>query len=339
MLRGAHHLAEGQLEPWLRDHSTVTPLQLLATARWWMVLWIALLTTACYFPLRRLFGAQVAALAVLLMAWDPSAATLSRLLHLDGLLASLSVLALLCFLTWLHGGQRLGYFIVGPRDRPGSAYQDPRGYLDTHRRTIGPRGMVSPACGQGKANRSVFCSPFVAWMAFVAVTVVGLWPAMWVDPLNVLASMAAGLHVHAEGHDSLNFFLGRTTEDPGLLFYPVAYLFRSTPAALHRFGCGCHAGMAAPMAAGQSHQAAVHAGPPGLFTSLCRRHDGGRQEVRPLHLACLPDPGHRGRIGFGGPGAGSVGVVEPATCPVGACWSHSDRDQPRHWFTVWSCWV
>ena len=44
--------------------------------------------------------------------------------------------------------------------------------------------------------------------------------------------MLGGIRVHSAGHDSLNFFLGRPTDKPGPLFYPVAYLFRATPGAL-----------------------------------------------------------------------------------------------------------
>jgi hypothetical protein len=84
--------------------------------------------------------------------------------------------------------------------------------------------------GEGKSPGMVLA--FLAWVALILATVVGLWPAMWVDPQSVLASIVAGMRVHAAGHDSLNFFLSRTTEDPGPLFYPVVYLFRSTPAAL-----------------------------------------------------------------------------------------------------------
>ena len=229
---GPLQLGEGELEPWLRDHSTVEPLQLLVAARWWMVLWIALITTAAYFPLRRLFGAPIAALAVLVVAWDPFLIALSRLLHLDGLLASLTLLALLSFLAWLHCGQQLRYFIV-------SVLATGLALL-----TKTPAVILIPAAGllvlvewfrrvrAGEGKSPGMLLAFLAWMALVIATVVGLWPAMWVDPLKVLASIAAGMRVHAAGHDSLNFFLGRTTEDPGPLFYPVVYLFRSTPAAL-----------------------------------------------------------------------------------------------------------
>ena len=199
---GPLQLGEGELEPWLRDHSTVEPLQLLVAARWWMVLWIALITTAAYFPLRRLFGAPIAALAVLMMAWDPFLIALSRLLHLDGLLASLTLLALLSFLAWLHCGQQLRYFIV-------SVLATGLALL-----TKTPAVILIPAAGllvlvewfrcvrAGEGKSPGMLLAFLAWIALAIAAVVGLWPAMWVDPLKVLASIAAGMRVHAAGHDS-----------------------------------------------------------------------------------------------------------------------------------------
>ena len=70
------------------------------------------------------------------------------------------------------------------------------------------------------------------WILLAAAVVVGLWPALWVAPAKALETVLGGIRVHAGGHDSLNYFLGRPTENPGFLFYPVAYLFRATPGAL-----------------------------------------------------------------------------------------------------------
>jgi 4-amino-4-deoxy-L-arabinose transferase-like glycosyltransferase len=225
-------LARDQLEPWLREHSTIAPLQLLAASRWWMVLWISLITVASYFPLRKLFGPQIAALAVLVMAWDPFFIALSRLLHLDGLLASLTVFALLTFLAWLHGGQQRRYFVI-------SGLAAGLAML-----TKTPAVVLLPTAGlllfvewfrcirahKGKSPGLLLA--FVAWVALVAVTFVALWPAMWVAPLHVISSIVSEMQKYSEGHDNLMFFLGRPTENPGPLFYPVAYLFRTTPAVL-----------------------------------------------------------------------------------------------------------
>ncbi|MCX6044337.1 MAG: hypothetical protein NT075_04440 [Chloroflexi bacterium] len=55
---------------------------------------------------------------------------------------------------------------------------------------------------------------------------------MWHGPLFTLENMAAEMSDYVEGHISVNYFWGRIVEDPGLFFYPVAYLFRTTPATL-----------------------------------------------------------------------------------------------------------
>ena len=108
-VRNPGQLTDGQLEPWLRANTAITPLELLTAGRRWIVLWVALLTVASYFPLRKLWGAPLAALAVLMLAWDPFLIALTRLLHMDGLLAYLCVVALLAFLAWLHGGRQWRY--------------------------------------------------------------------------------------------------------------------------------------------------------------------------------------------------------------------------------------
>ena len=121
-----------------------------------MVLWISLITVAAYFPLRKLFGPQIAALAVLFMAWDPFLIALSRLLHLDGLLASLTVFALLAFLAWLHGGQQLRYFVIsGLAAALAGAHQDPRRCFDAHRWAVAPSRMVSPYTSRRRQVTSV----------------------------------------------------------------------------------------------------------------------------------------------------------------------------------------
>ena len=225
-------LVKAQLESWLAEHSTITPLELLAAARWWMVLWITLITVAAYFPLRKLFGPQIAVLAVLFMAWDPFLIALSRVLHLDALLASLSMFALLAFLAWLHGGQQLRYFVIsglaaglaGLTKTPAAVLMPAAGlllFLEWFRRI---------RAGEGRSLGLLLAG--IAWVALVGVTFVALWPAMWVAPFHVLASIVTEMRKYAGGHENPMFFLGQATQNPGPLFYPVAYIFRTTPAVL-----------------------------------------------------------------------------------------------------------
>jgi hypothetical protein len=57
---------------------------------------------------------------------------------------------------------------------------------------------------------------------------------MWVDPLGTLQKMFVTTSGYASaGKDANIFFLGRIIDDdPGWLFYPVNYLWRTTPAVL-----------------------------------------------------------------------------------------------------------
>jgi len=78
-------------------------------------------------------------------------------------------------------------------------------------------------------------SPLLVWTAVAAAVFVLLWPAMWVDPLGSLSRVFSLASTYAsEGHDSRLFF-GGVIYDIGQspwYFYPVAYLWRATPASL-----------------------------------------------------------------------------------------------------------
>jgi hypothetical protein len=76
--------------------------------------------------------------------------------------------------------------------------------------------------------------PLLAWTAGGAFIFVLFWPAMWVDPLGTLARMfGQTLSYASEGHSSVIFFNGQVfAGDPGWSFYPVSYLWRTTPVVL-----------------------------------------------------------------------------------------------------------
>ncbi len=72
------------------------------------------------------------------------------------------------------------------------------------------------------------------WLAVAALTFVLLWPAMWFDPLGILARMVVEAieNARAPHHLHFNFFRGVTGPDPGPLFYPTVLLLRLTPMTL-----------------------------------------------------------------------------------------------------------
>ena len=218
------------LETWLVQNSTHTPLDLLTAGRWWIALLITLTVVASYFPLRRLAGANVAFWGALYLAWSPFFIALSRQLHPDGLAASFIVLALLLFLAWLYGGQQHRYLVTSGivmglawLTKTPAIFLVPTGALLLGWQAWQTRGLL--------VNRRLL-SGYVVWGIIATLTFVLLWPAMWFDPIGTLRRMSVEMGVYVERHTTVNYFLGQPVADPGLIFYPIAWLWRTTPATV-----------------------------------------------------------------------------------------------------------
>lgn len=230
----------GELEQFLAQQGDVTPLALLAAGRWWVALFTALALTLGYFPLRRLFGAGLAAAITLYVGWAPFALGLSRLLHPEGMAASLIYLALLLWLAWLYTAQSRGQLIAAGvamglawLTKTPAIFLVPVGAL-----------LLSLEIGQQWRDRAQrrqllthYVVAYVLWGVIATITFVGLWPAMWIDPLGVLTRMWSEIYVYMDHHDVVNFYQGELVADPGLSFYPVAWLLRTTPTTV--LGCAC----------------------------------------------------------------------------------------------------
>jgi 4-amino-4-deoxy-L-arabinose transferase-like glycosyltransferase len=222
------------LEEWLYSETPHTPLGLLAAGRWWIALSISLAIALSYFPLRRLLGESLAFFATLFIAWDPFVLALSRQLHPDGLIASLTTLAWLLWLAWLYTGHRW-------RDLIGSGVLMGLAWLTkTPAIFLVPAGgilLFLPQIWRAKRRSSPLTvadslRAFVIWGAIATATFVLLWPAMWVDPLGTLRGIGLEMGEYVAEHVNPNFFWGEITADPGPWFYPVAWWLRTSPAVV-----------------------------------------------------------------------------------------------------------
>jgi hypothetical protein len=76
--------------------------------------------------------------------------------------------------------------------------------------------------------------PFIIWGS-LGLTIFALcWPALWVEPIRSVRAIVGGAIGYADrGHEAPLFFNGSIVEgDPGALFYPITYLWRTTPVVL-----------------------------------------------------------------------------------------------------------
>jgi hypothetical protein len=221
-----------RLEEWLADDGTHSPLELLTGGRQWMTVAIAFFLVAGFFPLRRMFGELAAAVAILLLAWDPFYVALSRLLHLDGLLATLCLLAMTTFLTWLYGGRLWRYLIAsGIVTALALLTKTPAVFLLPATGLLLLIEMVRRRAGGSRTAGSLLLG-YVVYGAAALAAFVLLWPALWTEAPRVLTTIFEMMTVYAQGHELPNYFMGRVTYDPGIFFYPTAILYRSTPVSL-----------------------------------------------------------------------------------------------------------
>jgi 4-amino-4-deoxy-L-arabinose transferase-like glycosyltransferase len=215
------------------------PVDVLAAGRTIVVLGITIVLAIAFLEAVRLTGLWAALLGLLLVASDPFHIALSRVLHVDALMSSLMLLSLLAFLNYVYTGRR-------GRDLVISAVAAGLAWL-----TKAPAFFLIPFVGalllfelwQRSRSREGLPAEYMRWAARSLGTwgAVGLlvfvllWPAMWVDPINSLRAIAGQAIGYARsGHtEAPLFFNGAIVQgDPGLHFYPITYLWRTTPIVL-----------------------------------------------------------------------------------------------------------
>jgi hypothetical protein len=208
-----------------------------------------LLTSACvvavYLMVRRIFGDRVALLSGVLLALDPFYLSHSRVIHHDALATTFMTLAVLSFLicAW-HGRWRAFLVLSGLAAGLSFLSKGPALFLAP---------FVGLLCGIGylaqvgtcpelcrrdwrKIERGALVRWVSAWLGWAAVALLIfflLWPVTWVEPLSAIWGLLdKAIGYAGEAHTEGNFFLGRVVDDPGPLFYPVTFLFRTTPLTL-----------------------------------------------------------------------------------------------------------
>lgn len=225
----------------LRRVGAYPPLDVLVTARAFLAVAAAAAIGLGFLYARRLFGAPAALVGFLFVALDPFYIGLTRLLHLDGLLASLMVLSLLALVAYRQGGSRLDLLVSGLAAGLSWLTKVPGGVLVPLALAVLwlalPRRQSSSQEQAGWFR--VVALPWILWVCIGLLVFVALWPAMWVHPVETVTRMLAEGSTYAEeGHQSRIFFDGQVTQGAAmpflqsLYFYPVTILWRITPLVL-----------------------------------------------------------------------------------------------------------
>ena len=207
---------------------------LLDWARLPVVVANALGVVGVFWLTRRLFGQSIALLAAFLLALDPFVAGLGGLLHVDGLLATFSILSVLALLNGLsgtaHSRQRsaLGWFaLAGGFAGLALLSKSPAIFLM-------PFAVLVIACAVIARRISIrsALSGLVVFVVLHSAFFIALYPAMWVDPASALGLLSGGVAYHAANPTRPTFFDGQAELNHSLAYYPVALAYRLSPVVM-----------------------------------------------------------------------------------------------------------
>ena len=214
------------------------PMDLLVASRVNMVILITAVLIVAFWTASRLLSFWPALIGFLLIAFDPFHTALSRLLHVDGLPSSLALLSLLPFFNYLYRGrQKKDLVLSGVAAGLAWLTKSPMLFLVPFVGLLLSLELVEKwRSGSRLTHRDLWQSavPLILWGSVGLAVFVLLWPSMWVDPVHTLRRMLGGMVMYAgQGHDSQLYFNGEVYEgDPGASFYPITYLWRTTPVVL-----------------------------------------------------------------------------------------------------------
>jgi hypothetical protein len=254
-------LADGRPQP-LHDYVvavSTNPLdaRFIEPERLGTVLITSLWVVAVYWLVRRLWGGPIALVGAVLIALDPFHIALSRVIHHDALSTTFMTLSVLGMLIY-WGESRPGVERGGRRRRwllcsglwAGLAFLSKSASLflmpfvaliglwftlaHLWSRRQGYRANQKPLLPTPRfASLLPLILDGLLWFALALVAVFICWPAMWVAPLEAVETvLSLSVKYSTGGHAKGNFLLGQISQDPGPLFYPVTWLYRTTPLVL-----------------------------------------------------------------------------------------------------------
>lgn len=233
---GFDEIHDAQLLTLMKNRG-INPMEVLAAGRLVLVLIHAAAFIAIWPYASRLLGLPAAALGMALLALDPFTIAHQRLLHLDGLLASFILLALLAYLDHLLEDRWLSLLVSGIATGLAWLTKTPSWFLLPALLAITAYFWWRDRDQKKERAYPLWSAPLV-WLAIALLVVFLFFPAMWIDPLGTPSQMASYALGSAEGeHSGPVFFDGVVYPEgdlgaAGWIFYPIAFLWRSTPLVL-----------------------------------------------------------------------------------------------------------
>jgi 4-amino-4-deoxy-L-arabinose transferase-like glycosyltransferase len=237
---GQGYISTAKMGAYLEAHE-IESIDLLETARVFIIVGTAFTLTIAFYYAWRLFGPLPAVTGVLFLAFDPFHIALTRVLHHDGTMSNMTFLAMLAFLSYFYRGRKPIDLIISAGAAGISVLAKVYGLFN-----FLFAGLViliiywQNHFSKGERSFSLFSKryllPGLIWGVLGFGAMVLFWPALWVDPLNTLDNLLAGAFKYATAANPA-YFMGSSIREASWLtkyphFYPVHFAWKSTPLVL-----------------------------------------------------------------------------------------------------------
>lgn len=211
---------------------------MLVYARQGVVLVNSALLVLAYVLGRRLFTPWVAAVGVLLAAYDPFFFDYSRFLHVDGLLSTLALTSILAYIVFLEE-RRPGWAALSGV-LAGLAFLTKSSAVLLIPAVIG--GVLiywlwRRKTSDGQVLRT-YLGGLAMWLVLAVVVIYSLYPALWHDPVEPLREIFSFIQNQAGAEVISPMYFNGEINPTGVFgpeyfyYYPLSYLWRASPVVL-----------------------------------------------------------------------------------------------------------
>lgn len=239
---GVDQLKPNQTNYYLEKVAEVSPLKLLTTSRVLIVLTHCLLLLFAFLYAWQIFGREVAIFAFLLIAFEPFYLALTRVFHLDALLGNFLLLSLLALIHYFQHRKFLDFIVAGVAlGFAGLTKATAILFIPSLIAIIVINAGYEIANNKHQKIKKILKEHILTLIGLgiiAAIVFVLFFPAMWVDPLEVISQIIIkATRMSKQGHNIPLFMNGNIVENGALgkeyyYFYPLLLLWRSTPSVL-----------------------------------------------------------------------------------------------------------
>ncbi len=195
-----------------------------------------------YFLLKKIFGTNIAILGALLIALDPFYIANSRVVHLDAIVTTFMVLAALSLLVFLkYQDKRYYLYLTGLFTGLALLEKTPSLFLIPYTILIVVLWYILENGASWKSLKAIDLkataiktAKIVGIILIIAIVLfVILFPAMWVNPVNVTSLVLHGAENATDTPHGSGFYMGQVSDGSyGPSYYFTILVMRSTPIAL-----------------------------------------------------------------------------------------------------------